>query len=123
MAIEPTERQIVTSTLLASTAHLASESAPDAILHALAESLTNATSHIRAAWLWFGNPRTEVIRPLISVGPAKGYADSLEIRRNLLSLMGPAYQALNANCTASIRIDDQSLFTPYREAARMAYLD
>jgi diguanylate cyclase (GGDEF)-like protein len=116
MAINANEQQVVTSALLASTAHLATESAPDAILHALAESLTKATSHIRLAWLWFGNPQTQVIHPMISVGPAKAYIGTSELKRNFLTLVGPAYQALHADCTVSLRFDGESIFTPWREA-------
>jgi len=111
------ERAAVTAALLDATARLVAQTDALALVQSMCEGLVNATSHIRLAWAWFGHPDTREIRPLVAVGPARAYAESLVIERNLLTSMGPAFRALRREPDQA-SISRYSLYGPWRAANR-----
>jgi diguanylate cyclase (GGDEF)-like protein len=112
------ERAAVTTALLEATARLVAHSDALALVQSMCEGLVAATPHIRLAWAWFGHPDTREIRPMVAVGPAKGYADALVIERNLLTSMGPAFRALRQEESDHASVSRFSLYGPWRAASK-----
>ena len=112
------ERAAVTAALLDGTARLAAQTDALAVIRSLCECLVAATPHIRLAWAWFGEPDPAVVVPMVSVGPAKAYAEALVIQRNQLTLRGPVFKALHTNMPDDATVSRLSLFGPWRAAAK-----
>jgi diguanylate cyclase (GGDEF)-like protein len=112
------EQSLMAETLLRATARLLAHPDPDAAVEYMCASIVEATPHIALVWAWFGGPDVDVIEPQIVVGPASGYADSLRIKRNFLTELGPAYRVLRGRTTQAFEISTVSLFAPWRDLAR-----
>jgi diguanylate cyclase (GGDEF)-like protein len=112
------ERSAVTAALLNATSRLVAQTDAMAVIRSMCESLVSATPHIRLAWAWFGDPHTREIRPMVSVGPARAYAESLVIEKNLLTRFGPAFRSLSTNQPDATAISRFSLYGPWRAASR-----
>jgi diguanylate cyclase (GGDEF)-like protein len=111
------ERNRLLGAFFGAAARLANSDAVDSILSALCESLVEASPHVRLAWAWRGRTDSATIRPQIFHGPAKGYAESLEIRRSALTERGPAFRAL-AGAADAAHVHALAPYKPWREAAR-----
>jgi diguanylate cyclase (GGDEF)-like protein len=81
------------------------------------QALVQASSHLRLAWVWFGDPAAELIVPGIVAGPASSLGRSVHIQRSLLTSRGPAYAALQGKRVEPFNVSEQSLYGPWREAA------
>ncbi len=112
------ERNAVTSALLNATSRLVAQTEPMAVIRCVCESLVAATPHIRLAWAWYGDPQTNRIRPMVSVGPARAYADALVIEKNLLTRFGPAFRALSSSLPDATTVSRFSFYSPWRAASR-----
>jgi diguanylate cyclase (GGDEF)-like protein len=112
------ESHSVMKALLGASTRLMSGASFDDVILRVCESVVGATHHIRLAWFWHGPPDPPVIRPLVSAGPARSYAENLVINRNLLTRLGPAYQALLSNQSEVTRVFQSSPYGPWRRASR-----
>ncbi len=112
------ERHRLTATLLEKATELITTTDYNALLEGLCRSLVEATPHILLAWVWIGPGDSREIVPQVAVGPAKEYAQTLKIRRNLLTERGPIFQALSGTRLVEMGISGRSLYGPWRRAAR-----
>jgi diguanylate cyclase (GGDEF)-like protein len=112
------ERYRLTATLLEKATELITTTDHDSLLEGLCRSLVEATPHILLAWVWIGPVDSPEIVPQIAVGPAREYAQTLKIRRNLLTQRGPVFQALSGAVLVEMGISKGSLYGPWRRAAR-----
>ena len=112
------ERHAVTKALLAASTRLMTGATGDDMIRRFCESMVGATHHVRLAWFWYGPPEATVIRPMVSAGPARAYAETLVLTRNLLTRLGPAYQSLLSNQSEVSRVFVNSPYGPWRRAAR-----
>ncbi|MGC9128838.1 MAG: putative bifunctional diguanylate cyclase/phosphodiesterase [Acidithiobacillus sp.] len=112
------ERYRLTATLLEKATELITTTDHDTLLEGLCRSLVEATPHILLAWVWIGPVDSPEIVPQIAVGPAREYAQTLKIRRNLLTQRGPVFQALSGADLVEMGISKRSLYSPWRRAAR-----
>ncbi len=90
----------------------------DEIVAAHCESLTTLVPHLVLAWVWFGPADTPEIRPQVVSGPAAPYGRELVVQRNLLTSRGPAFRALDGGRLEPFQVTPNSVFGPWREAAR-----
>jgi diguanylate cyclase (GGDEF)-like protein len=81
------------------------------------KALVEASSHLRLAWVWFGDPQAEFIVPGIVAGPAAALGRELHIQRNLLTMQGPAFRALKGKRLEPFNVSESSLYAPWRDAA------
>ena len=105
-------------TLLGATTQLLAQPEPHAAVQHMCASIVNATPHITLVWAWFGDAEAAVIEPQIVVGPASAYAASLQIKRNFLTELGPAYSVLKGRSTRAFEVSRTSLFAPWRDLAQ-----
>ncbi len=112
------KKNAVLTALLYSTADLSRTQDPDIIIQGICTAMVNASSHIKLVWAWYGDPETAEIRPMIFAGPAASYAKNLVIKRNYLTLKGPAFRALRAETDEYMGVSRMSLFGPWRSAAK-----
>lgn len=112
------QRNAVLSALLYATADLTRTMDPDIIIQGICDAMISASSHIKLVWAWYGEPDVEEIRPTIYAGPARKYAETLTIKRNYLTLKGPAFRALLAEQDEYMGVSRMSLFGPWRAAAK-----
>ena len=111
------ERAAVAAALLEATAKLVNQADALATIQSMCEGVVEATPHIRLAWAWFGHPDTREIHPLVAVGPAKAYADSLVIERQLLTSMDSA-QPMRDHDADAAAVARLSLYGPWRAASK-----
>lgn len=111
------EHSLMAETLLRATTQLLGQPDPQAAMKDMCTSIVDATPHITLVWAWIGGADTDVIEPQIVVGPASAYATSLQIKRNFLTELGPAYRVLNGRLTRAFEVSKTSLFAPWRELA------
>jgi len=112
------QRERVLSALLHATADLSRAAEPELILQCICDSIINASPHIKLVWAWFGDPDTTLIIPQIFAGPASAYAERLVIKKNALTLRGPAYRALLAKEADYMGVSRMSLYGPWRAASQ-----
>lgn len=112
------ERYRLTATLLEKATELITTMDHTALLEGLCRNLVEATPHILLAWIWIGPSNSQEIVPQIAVGPALEYANTLKIRRNLLTKRGPVFQAISGADLVEMGISKRSLYGPWRRAAR-----
>jgi len=110
------ERTAVTATLLEAASRLIAHSDLLGLMRGACESLVTATPHIRLAWAWYGDAAARTIRPMISAGPAKAYADDLVIEKNVFTRF--AFRALAPDAPDAAAAMRFSLFNPWRVASR-----
>src|SRR5213593_1762540 len=113
----------VSAALLEASSNLAAEVEPLAVVRSACEGMVAATAHIRLAWAWLGDPETTLIRPMISIGPAKAYAGELTIEKNLLTMHGPVFRVLATNEPETAASSRFSLFGPWRAANKQHGLE
>lgn len=112
------QRNAVLSALLYATADLTRTMDPDVILQGICDAIVNASDHIKLVWAWHGEPDTQEICPKIYAGPAAKYAETITIKRNYLTLKGPAFRALLAEQDEYMGVSRMSLFGPWRAASK-----
>lgn len=115
--LERAEQSLMAETLLRAASQLLAQRDPHAAVEYMCSSIVNATPHIALVWAWFGGAEADVIEPQIVVGPASAYAASLQIKRNFLTELGPAYRVLNGRSTHAFEVSKTSLFAPWRDLA------
>ncbi len=116
-SLDSDERYRLTAALLASATDLIDRSDYQEVLQKFCETLTKATTHIRLAWVWIGSPAAREVIPMVYAGPATEYAQSLRIRRNWLTKMGPVFQVLSGSAQEMMNISPWSPYKPWRTAA------
>ncbi|MBC7708958.1 MAG: sensor domain-containing diguanylate cyclase [Rhizobacter sp.] len=116
--IAQAEQSLLAETLLRSCAHLLDEPEPQGGIEQMCAAIVAATPHIPLVWAWFGASDVDVIEPQIAVGCAREYVDSLRIKRNFLTELGPAFRALNGHKTRAFDVSPLSPFAPWRDLAR-----
>lgn len=109
--------ELLTS-LLYSMAALSSSRDPNAIIQGICDAIIRASPRIKLVWAWHGTPNSRLIAPMLYAGPAAGYAETLKIQRNYLTLRGPAFRALLAGEDEYMSVSRMSLFGPWRIAAK-----
>ena len=97
---------------------LINKQSPDSLSQEFCNVFTDNSPHISMAWLWFGNPTEDTIRPQFSSGPARAYALNTVINRNFVTNYGPFFKALDGEKTVSFRISATSLYGPWRALHR-----
>ncbi len=112
------QREQVLSALLHATADLSNGRDTDQILQCICDSIVAASRHIKLVWAWYGDPETNTIVPQIYAGEAAGYARNLTIKRNALTLRGPAFRALLAEQADYMGVSRISLYGPWRSGAQ-----
>ena len=112
------ERAAVTAALLEATVQLVGQADALATIQSMCEGVVAATAHIRLAWAWFGQPDAREIRPLVAAGPAKAYADSLVLERQLFASVDPAFRALRSEEPDATAVARLSLLGPWRTASK-----
>jgi diguanylate cyclase (GGDEF)-like protein len=113
-----TQRNAVLSAFLYATADLTRTADPDVIIQGICDAMISASPHIKLVWAWYGEPDIAEISPKIYAGPASKYAETLTIKRNFLTLKGPAFRALLAEQDEYMGVSRMSLFGPWRAAAK-----
>jgi diguanylate cyclase (GGDEF)-like protein len=111
-------RNALLTSLLYSMATLSRSRDPNAIIQGICDAIIRASPRIRLVWAWHGTPTTRLIEPMLYAGPAAGYAETLKIQRNYLTLRGPAFRALLAGEDEYMSVSRMSLFGPWRAAAK-----
>jgi hypothetical protein len=112
------QRNALLTSLLYSMAALSRSRDPNAIIQGICDAIIRASPRIKLVWAWHGTPTTRLIEPMLCAGPAAGYAETLKIQRNYLTLRGPAFRALLAGEDEYMSVSRMSLFGPWRAAAR-----
>lgn len=97
---------------------LINKHAPGQMAQEFCNIFTTNSEKISLAWLWFGNPYEDVIKPQFYSGYAKSYAQSSVINRNILTNYGPFFKALDGEKTVSFAISKTSLYAPWRALHR-----
>ena len=111
------ERALIAETLLASAARLMTVRRELELVRGVCEAMCGASQHIRLAWTWFGDEKTNVIRPQAYAGVASDYAANTTIERNVLTEQGPAYRTLGGKTPEQFRISSRSPYGPWRQMA------
>ena len=104
--------------ILSIVTQLINNNAPERLAQEFCNIFTANTDKISLAWLWFGNPHEEVIRPQYCSGVAKSYAQSSVISRNFVTNYGPFFKALDGEPTVSFSISRTSVYSPWRALNR-----
>ena len=103
------ERSVIAEMLLKRSAKLILGRSELEIIRGVCQAIVDVSSHIRLAWTWFGPTDTHTIRPQVFAGPAAAYAESLNIERNLLTRIGPAFTTLDGKSAGPFTV---SQFSP-----------
>ncbi|UEX78539.1 putative bifunctional diguanylate cyclase/phosphodiesterase [Spiribacter halobius] len=88
------ERARLSAALVEAMGDLDEGEAMAGILARFADRLAAASSRLRLAWLYLGDPRAPVIRPQYCAGPEQRYGESLSVDRSALMMRGPVRRAL-----------------------------
>lgn len=99
------------------TKSLAQGHTPEDILRAACDALVAASDHICLAWMYLGNPDSEVIRPSYSVGRASEYTRDLTLDLSPAAMKGPGRRSLATNEPVLVKVDSDSTFGIWREDA------
>jgi diguanylate cyclase (GGDEF)-like protein len=111
------ERIAISDALLAATAGLVAGDTVTAILRNACNALVSASSHIRLSWDYIGPFDAALIKPMYSVGPAKGYADGLELANDEAARHGPTRASLRTLTPVVTVIGHSDSFKPWRPRA------
>lgn len=104
--------------LLRAAAQLLGSPTPTVAVKSMCESIVEASPHMALVWAWFGDVEANVIEPQIVCGPAREYAETLSIKRNFITEIGPAYGVLRGRTTRAFDVSSNSIFGPWRDLAR-----
>lgn len=94
------------------------EDEAQALVQRHCRTLTALAPHIVLAWTWFGPPDANALAPQAVAGAASTYARGLVIRRNALTVIGPAFRTLAGRRLEPFNVSAVSLYGPWRYAAR-----
>lgn len=111
------QRQVAEAVLRSATALVDGDDEPQRLITRHCETLTALAPHIVLAWVWFGPPAPDRIRPQIVAGRASAYARGLDIRRDWLTRHGPAFRSLAGQRLEPFGVSPRSLYGPWRRAA------
>ncbi|HPT56869.1 MAG TPA: hypothetical protein PLK42_09350, partial [Casimicrobium sp.] len=64
------EQTFITEALLSAAETLIGSPQPETAARSFCEGIVNASPNICLAWVWFGDPRVEVMQPQIAIGQA-----------------------------------------------------
>lgn len=116
--MEPSQEQLlIYKALLAATASLARGNTPQDVLKSACDALVSSSKHICLAWMYLGNPESEVIRPSYSVGSAAGYTADLVIDLSPESMKGPGRRSLSGNEPIVVKVSSDASFRQWRNSA------
>ncbi len=91
---------------------------PNQVLQSYCDSLTSLAPRIALAWIWFGEPGSQLVSPQIFSGRASSYARDLRIERNWLTAKGPVFRAIDGRRSEIFSISPLSIWKPWRTVAR-----
>lgn len=109
------EHTFITEALLAAAEKLIGAPQSEAVARSFCEGIVNASPNICLAWVWFGDPRAEVVQPQVVVGHATTHTPQLMVDGELLFPMGaPPPGGLRTQTT---ELSTNSMHASIREAA------
>jgi len=111
------EQLSIYKALLMATKSLAQGNTPDEVLRAACDALVASSERICLAWMYLGNPGTEVIRPSYSVGRAAEYTRDLVLDLSPEAMKGPGRRSLAINEPILVPVSSDSTFGIWREKA------
>lgn len=116
--MEPIQEQLLISkALLAATASLAQGSTPEEVLKAACSAPVSSSQHICLAWMYLGNPDSEVISPSYSIGRASGFTEDLLIDLSPEAMQGPGRRSLAMNKPVLVDVQSDPTYGPWRKRA------
>jgi diguanylate cyclase (GGDEF)-like protein len=81
------------------------------------EALVEELSPLELAWIWFGDPDTERVRPVAYAGRAAAYAATLDIQASVITRLGPVFRTIRGETVHAYAISTTSLHAPWRSLA------
>ena len=111
------EQFIIYKALLIATKSLAQRNTPDEVLRAACDALVAASERISLAWMYLGNPDSEMIRPSYSVGRAVDYARDVVLDLSPEAMKGPGRRSLAKNEPVLVKVNSDTSFAMWRENA------
>lgn len=112
------ERALIAETLIASAARLMAVRRELELVRGVCVAMCGASQHIRLAWTWFGDEKTDVIQPQAYAGVASDYAAHITIRRSRLTEPGPVFRTLGGQTPEQFPVSLTSPYGPWRELAQ-----
>ncbi|MEO8280789.1 MAG: GAF domain-containing protein [Ideonella sp.] len=91
---------------------------PGQVMQSYCDALTTLAPRIALAWIWFGEPDAQLIKPQIYSGRAREYAQHVKIERNWLTAKGPVFRAIDGRRSVIFSISPWSVWKPWRQVAR-----
>ena len=111
------EQLSIYKALLMATKSLAQGNTPDEVLRAACDALVAASERICVAWMYLGNPDSEMITPSYAVGRAVEYTRDLKIDLSPEAMKGPGRRSLAKNQPVLVRVKTDASFGIWRENA------
>jgi diguanylate cyclase (GGDEF)-like protein len=111
------EYTLIAEALLRATARLLKRSDINSTVQYFCDCLVDASPSIVLAWVWFGDPDADLIKPQIMAGPARAHAEKLQLERDALLPAGSGARALTQLRTRSIEVSPTSWLGCWRDAA------
>lgn len=112
------EQSLMAETLLLASTHLLDNPDPLEAIEHMCERMISATPHIPLIWAWFGDARTETLRPQVAVGMPTDMALAFAFERSDLSHKSVANRALNRQPTRAFDVSTRSANSHCRDLAQ-----
>jgi len=96
---------------------LVGNESPLDVVQRYCDAVVQASSHLCLAWCWFGPAHSPVIRPLVSAGRAREWAQQMRIERNWLTRRGPALRTVESGQGETVAISRFAVWGPWRRLA------
>jgi len=111
------EQLSIYKALLTATKSLAQGNTPDEVLRAACDALVASSDRICLAWMYLGNPGSEIIRPSYSVGRAAEYSRDVVLDLSPEAMKGPGRRSLAINEPILVQVNSDSSFGIWRDRA------
>ncbi|MEW6613386.1 MAG: EAL domain-containing protein [Pseudomonadota bacterium] len=111
------ERAALATALLDAAPRLARGQEPAVLLRILCDALTDATAHIRLAWMTVSTADAQVLTPQYAVGPATGYAQAVALDNGPHMSRCPTRLALATGQAQLAAVPDDRFFSAWRALA------
>lgn len=109
------EQTFISEAMLRAAEKLIGAPQSEAVARAFCDGIVNASPSICLAWVWFGDPRAEVVQPQVAVGAALSHSRTFMVDGELIFPMGaPPPGGLR---TQTIELSTNSMHASIREAA------
>lgn len=108
----------VAVSVLRASRQLMSEGSRVDIAQRVCQALVEELSRLELAWIWFGDPDTERVRPVAYAGRAAAYAEKLDIQATVLTRQGPVFRTIRGETVHAYAIGTTSLHAPWRSLAK-----